>query len=86
MIISTGGFVCLGQFLHQFLAGSQIGYPYASLSMSRYFVFSELHIVHSGFQSTSRANPLAQKILAADIALGNTDFLTFYSPDNCKNS
>jgi hypothetical protein len=22
-----GGFVCLGQFLHQFLAGSQIGYP-----------------------------------------------------------
>lgn len=22
-----GGFVCLGQFLHQFLAGSEIGYP-----------------------------------------------------------
>ncbi|KAH8102238.1 hypothetical protein BXZ70DRAFT_62790 [Cristinia sonorae] len=57
-----GGFVCLGQFLHQFLAGSQIGYP--------------------GFQSTNRANPLAQKILAADIALGNDDTLTFYSPDN----
>jgi len=57
-----GGFVCLGQFLHQFLAGSQIGYP--------------------GFQSTSRANPLAQKIVAADIALGNTDQITFYSPDN----
>ncbi|THH27364.1 hypothetical protein EUX98_g6832 [Antrodiella citrinella] len=57
-----GGFVCLGQFLHQFLAGSQIGYP--------------------GFQSTNRANPLAQKIVAADIALGNTDQFTFYSPDN----
>ena len=23
-----GGFVCLGQFLHQFLAGSQSGYPF----------------------------------------------------------
>jgi len=22
-----GGFVCLGQFLHQYLAGSQVGYP-----------------------------------------------------------
>ena len=25
--ILLGGFVCLGQFLHQFLAGAQIGYP-----------------------------------------------------------
>ncbi|KAI0790457.1 hypothetical protein C8Q75DRAFT_117560 [Abortiporus biennis] len=57
-----GGFVCLGFFLHQFLAGAQIGYP--------------------GFQSTSRANPLAQKILQADIAQGLTDQITFYSPDN----
>lgn len=23
----AGGFVCLGQFLHQYLAGSQFGYP-----------------------------------------------------------
>lgn len=23
----TGGFVCLGQFLHQYLAGAKIGYP-----------------------------------------------------------
>lgn len=36
----------------------------------------------SGFQSTSRANPLAQKIVAADIRQGITDQLTFYSPDN----
>ncbi|KAJ3552372.1 hypothetical protein NM688_g4185 [Phlebia brevispora] len=57
-----GGFVCLGQFLHQFLAGNSIGNP--------------------GFQSTNRANPLAKKILASDIALGlNADF-TFYTADN----
>ncbi|KAL5498002.1 hypothetical protein ACEPAH_2933 [Sanghuangporus vaninii] len=55
-----GGFVCLGQFLHQFLAGSQIGYP--------------------GFESTTRANELAQKVVASDIALGVTE--TFYSPIN----
>ncbi|KAF9474386.1 hypothetical protein BDN70DRAFT_884883 [Pholiota conissans] len=57
-----GGFVCLGQFLHQFLAGSQIGYP--------------------GFQSTQRGNPLAQKIVAAHVAMGVNDIGTFYSPDN----
>ncbi|KAJ4491905.1 hypothetical protein C8J55DRAFT_502397 [Lentinula edodes] len=57
-----GGFVCLGQFLFQYLAGSNIGYP--------------------GFVSTNRANLLAQKIVAADIALGNDDTITFYSADN----
>ncbi|KAI0075954.1 hypothetical protein K474DRAFT_1317140 [Panus rudis PR-1116 ss-1] len=57
-----GGFVCLGQFLHQYLSGSKIGYP--------------------GFVTTSRANPLAKTILHADIALGNNDQITFYSPDN----
>ncbi|KAF8651172.1 hypothetical protein AX16_004827 [Volvariella volvacea WC 439] len=57
-----GGFVCLGHFLHQYLSGSQIGYP--------------------GFVSTNRANPLAQKIVAADIALGLDDTITFYSADN----
>ncbi|KAF8813458.1 hypothetical protein BYT27DRAFT_7180997 [Phlegmacium glaucopus] len=57
-----GGFVCLGQFLHQFLAGSEIGYP--------------------GFQTNVRANPLAQKIVAAHVAMGNNDTNTFYSPDN----
>ncbi|THU97635.1 hypothetical protein K435DRAFT_753812 [Dendrothele bispora CBS 962.96] len=57
-----GGFVCLGQFLFQYLAGAKIGYP--------------------GFVSTNRANPLAQKIVAADIARGLNSTLTFYSPDN----
>ncbi|PPQ66788.1 hypothetical protein CVT24_008697 [Panaeolus cyanescens] len=57
-----GGFVCLGQFLHQFLAGSEIGYP--------------------GFQSSVRANPLAQKIVAAHVAMGDDDVGTFYSPAN----
>ncbi|KAI0089698.1 hypothetical protein BDY19DRAFT_889505 [Irpex rosettiformis] len=52
-----GGFVCLGQFLHQYLAGT-------------------------GFQSTNRANPLAQKIVAADIALGLNNNLVFYTADN----
>ncbi|KAF9467146.1 hypothetical protein BDZ94DRAFT_1249683 [Collybia nuda] len=57
-----GGFVCLGQFLHQYLSGSNFGYP--------------------GFVSTVRANPLAQKIVAADIELGLNDFFTFYTGDN----
>ncbi|KAN0139275.1 hypothetical protein V8E53_002776 [Lactarius tabidus] len=35
-----------------------------------------------GFQSTSRANPLAQKILKADIDQGINGTLTFYAPDN----
>ncbi|KAF7319487.1 TSPc domain-containing protein [Mycena chlorophos] len=57
-----GGFVCLGQFLHAYLAGTNFGYP--------------------GFQSTNRANPLAQKIVASDIKLGlNSDF-SFYTADN----
>ncbi|TFY77280.1 hypothetical protein EWM64_g6733 [Hericium alpestre] len=57
-----GGFVCLGFFLHSFLAGTDFGYP--------------------GFQSTSRANPLAQRILAADIAQGIGENIAFYAPDN----
>ncbi|TFK31946.1 hypothetical protein BDQ12DRAFT_693246 [Crucibulum laeve] len=57
-----GGFVCLGQFLHQFLAGSKFGYP--------------------GFVSSNHANPLAQKIVASDIALGLDQTKAFYAPDN----
>ncbi|KAI0052380.1 hypothetical protein FA95DRAFT_1392982 [Auriscalpium vulgare] len=57
-----GGFVCLGLFLHQYLAGSNIGYP--------------------GFQSSMRANPLAQKIVAADVAQGIDDTLAFYGANN----
>lgn len=37
---------------------------------------------HSGFQSTNRANPLAQKILASDIALGLNSNVAFYAGDN----
>ena len=29
-----GGFVCLGQFLHQYLAGAKFGYPYVYLSIA----------------------------------------------------
>ncbi|KAI0299441.1 hypothetical protein B0F90DRAFT_1810686 [Multifurca ochricompacta] len=57
-----GGFVCLGLFLHQFLAGTEAGFP--------------------GFQSTSRANTLAQKILKADISLGLDGSVSFYTADN----
>ncbi|KAI9438208.1 hypothetical protein H4582DRAFT_2111656 [Lactarius indigo] len=57
-----GGFVCLGLFLHVFLAGTKIGLP--------------------GFQSTSRANPLAQKIVKAGIQQGHNASISFYTPDN----
>jgi len=57
-----GGNICLGLFLHQFLAGTEIGIP--------------------GFQTTSRANPLAQKILKAEIAQGLNSSVTRYSGDN----
>ena len=33
-----------------------------------------------------RANPLAQKIVASDIALGLDDTVSFYTPDNCAHS
>lgn len=39
-----------------------------------------------GVQTTSRANPLAQKILAAYIAQGHTNPASFYAPDNCKST
>lgn len=61
-----GGFVCLGHFLHQFLVGT------ANLGNAG----------NPGFQSTNRANPLAQKIVKSDIALGLNDTLTFYTGDN----
>ncbi|KAI0634239.1 hypothetical protein C8Q77DRAFT_1110664 [Trametes polyzona] len=61
-----GGFVCLGQFLHAFLTGTK------SLG----------NFPNAGFQSTNRANPLAQKILASDISLGLTSAVTFYAADN----
>ncbi|KAH9077638.1 hypothetical protein EDB83DRAFT_1502363 [Lactarius deliciosus] len=57
-----GGFVCLGLFLHLFLAGTKVGLP--------------------GFQSTSRANPLAQKIVRAGIQEGHKASISLYAPDN----
>ncbi|KAJ3481415.1 hypothetical protein NLI96_g7672 [Meripilus lineatus] len=57
-----GGYICLGQFLYQYLAGTKFGYP--------------------GFQTTSRANSLAQKILAAHIAQNHTNnAFSWYAPD-----
>jgi hypothetical protein len=41
-----------------------------------------LHL--SGFQSTIRANPLAQKIVSQLIAQGISE--GFYAPDQCKNA
>ncbi|KAH9854585.1 hypothetical protein C2E23DRAFT_817092 [Lenzites betulinus] len=61
-----GGFVCLGQFLHAFLSGTK------SLG----------NFPNPGFESTARANPLAQKIVASDIALGLNSNFAFYAPDN----
>jgi len=37
-----------------------------------------------GFQSTSRGNPLAQKIVKAGIDQGHGASISFYAPDNCK--
>ncbi|KAI0372476.1 hypothetical protein BV20DRAFT_1050796 [Pilatotrama ljubarskyi] len=61
-----GGFVCLGQFLHAFLTGTK------SLG----------NFPNPGFESTNRANPLAQKIVASDIGLGVTSAIAFYPADN----
>ncbi|KAI0356925.1 hypothetical protein OH77DRAFT_182654 [Trametes cingulata] len=61
-----GGFVCLGQFLHAFLTGTK----------------SFGNFPNPGFESTNRANPLAQKILASDIELGVTSAIAFYPADN----
>ena len=42
-------------------------------------------MLYRGFQSTNRANPLAQKIVASDIALGLNDNFAFYTADNCRS-
>ncbi|KZT64325.1 hypothetical protein DAEQUDRAFT_39563 [Daedalea quercina L-15889] len=57
-----GGYVCLGEFLHSYLAGADFGFP--------------------GYSSAVRANELAQKIVAADIAQGINDSYAYYPPDN----
>ena len=77
-----GGFVCLGQFLHQFLAGSQSGYPFVWSIFKQCVLLTNGFLSHSrGFQTTQRGNALAQKIVANDIKLGVTQ--VFYAPQNC---
>ncbi|KAG5351078.1 hypothetical protein C0989_008086 [Termitomyces sp. Mn162] len=76
---SSGGFVCLGQFLHQYLSGSTFGYPYVCTPIA---FLTVLNTSFSGFVSTVRANTLAQKIVATDIELELTDTLSFYTGDN----
>jgi hypothetical protein len=78
---ATGGILCLGLYLHQFFAGTEIGLPYVS---GVHFFFSCLTNCNRGFQTTSRANPLAQKIVKAEIAQGLNSSITDYSPDNCE--
>jgi hypothetical protein len=80
-----GGFICLGIFLVAVLAGIDAGFPYvhwhrmrnASASLTNFF---------RDFQSTSRANPFAQKILKAVIDQGLNSSISQYAPDNCKLS
>ncbi|KAI9463969.1 hypothetical protein BJY52DRAFT_1401034 [Lactarius psammicola] len=59
---NVGGLVCLGMFLHQYLAGTESGFP--------------------GFQTTMRANPLAQKIVKAGIHQRHNNSISFYAPDS----
>ena len=54
--------------------------PRATLSCNAY----ELITYRSGFQSTTRGNTLAQKIVKNDIAMNITQL--FYSPVDCKSS
>ena len=48
----------------------------------RAFAFSS-HTQSRGFESTTRGNELAQKIVASDIELGLDSYYAFYAPDNC---
>ena len=86
----TGGYICLGQFLHAFLVGKKnLGSFKNPYVLVRYTSLLESVIKRlvpcSGFQSTMRANPLAQKILASVISLGLNDTISFYTPDNCRH-
>jgi hypothetical protein len=65
---NRGGFVCLGQFLHQYFAGSDFGYPCVLQNYLRDDIM--LTRGYSGFEGTLRANTFAKEILAAQIARG----------------
>ncbi|KAH9854591.1 hypothetical protein C2E23DRAFT_817110 [Lenzites betulinus] len=61
-----GGYVNLGEYLHVFLSGTK--------SLGDFPNF--------GFEAAARANPLAQKIVASDIALGVPPSISFFTPAN----
>jgi hypothetical protein len=82
-LAAQGGYLYLGYFLYQYLAGTSAGFPYVHRIRDPSSPLTEFL---RGFQSTSRANPFAQKILEAVIDQGLNRSLSFYSSDNCKLS
>jgi len=68
-------------FLYQFLSGTGAGSPYvhrirnANASLIEFF---------SAYQSTSRASPLAQDIVKANVELRRNRTNCAYASDNCK--
>jgi len=81
--VAPGGYLCLGLFLHQFLAGTEVGFPYVDRIRNSSAFLTEFF---RGFQTTSRANPLAQKIVKAGIDQGHNASISYFAPDNCKLS
>jgi hypothetical protein len=79
-----GGYVCLGQYLFQYLSGSDFGYPYVFHLLRWLLNFKAQKYQYSGFVSTTRGNELAQKIVTSDIKLGLDAYYSFYTPDNCE--
>jgi len=78
--LAVGGILCLGLFLHQFLAGTGIGLAYVPRLP---LLCNYLTGNHRGFPTTSRANLLAQNILRAEIKQGLNSSVAVYSADNC---
>ncbi|KAH8990805.1 hypothetical protein EDB92DRAFT_2114806 [Lactarius akahatsu] len=58
------------------------GGGFVCLGLFLHLFLSGSQIGLPGFQSTSRANPLAQKIVKAGIEQGHDDTISFYTPDN----
>lgn len=82
-LAAQGGFVCLGMFLYQYLSGTSAGSSYVHRIRN---TSSPLIMFFRTYESTSRANPLAQKMVEANIALGLDSSTSFYASDNCKLS
>lgn len=78
-----GGYLQLGYVLYQYLTGNNSGFPYVHQAQGVSVCLIELF---RGFQSTSRANPLAQKIVKAAIERGYNNTLSYYASDHCKPS